>query len=1132
MVTEWSEITWRGLWLHATTARADLPYSFYIMNFVAVALLALGVYGFSELWDRYFDARFGRWIDKYLDVMEIFTKPLDRLLRRLIRATARRTAERLPLKYRDDSGAWRLLFHAGIALAVCFLALQFYSMASYAASTKGLHRTEVPFIIAGAVRAEWGCSWLRLQDGALPMRLASIPLPLANRTLSATYEDRKALCNVDDGAAIWSLARSVLWGRQITDGTAAELITGQPLNASALDDLVSAARSSSAFYVGLPLLFLNVLVSWSLWGPTGALLSAALTTFCPAHLAHTPLLTSDAPAVLLLHSTLWSLWATLHATSTLYLLITAITTAVLFGLLLSSGPLAALFIPAAILMLAIRLMSGFRQLARAVAFGSSRGWQWAQILRMSIASLLSVLALPTISGLVASAVAALPIRLIHEADDEEEAAWASAASRLAGPSSLCGGKRRRKKKSTKGRSKKGGSDAVVDPTSEPSPPLPPNDCFKSRGVAGPLLVSGCEYLAATTLVPKLLLVLSMQHAAAVAELTRSGGSSSEWGSPNDAGDGNALVYRSGVHAYRHEAYTDDEQVPPPLASLHLMIWLLKTSQVLMYLIILFILAACRTPIYSLLRSIGVPVMLSLFSRMLRFDTVAEWAKQRISRITQATAWNGQVDEEFDKLMDRHRKPKRASKKAESDKDDKEEDVAAASAAGDEQDNAEDDDPLPPVYSVMEWLATVPRHLYRTTPLWSLLSCYILLLSIGAPPPAGHRLLLGTYPTLHVALGCLGPISLDARVHNLSQPLLLIIVVLLSMTYGIETVSSHPNFLGYFSAIAGGTSHGHYHLLGDNLDQGQELPALKIWLLESGGVAGKIKGFTVNPGALVDEPAYLCYCGEDSPFARGIHARRLPARPHPECSVSMHEEFDYMPPRPSVDVCTPRSQAPLLLNSNSSDEGDFSVEGEGEDAATAEMNEEVVVEEEAVCSQSKDVAAQLARDVLLGHRQTSSSGRGNGRSMVSYDTEGSSSLEYDMQSLLLPGLYIIEANALHGLSSQLKGPWTDIAEYAYQALKHKQLHTTYLASPLRFGRLTAFLRKLRPIGSAGNSILVWRLTADEIEMVTEGEPAEVFPSAQLSPAVRSQQQQLLGSILQEVHEMYGDQRAEGQSRLPS
>ena len=467
MVTEWSEITWRGLWLHADHGSGRPPVSLYIMNFVAVALLALGVYGFPNCGTVTSTRALADGLTN-TSMSWKYSQAADRLLRRLIRATARRTAERLPLKYRDDSGAW-LLFHAGIGLAVCFLALQFYSMASYAASAKGLHRTEVPFIIAGAVRAEWGCSWLRLQDGALPMRLASIPLPLANRTLSATYDDRKALCNVDDGAAIWSLARSVLWGRQITDGTAAELITGQLSMQARLMIWYLQRAHRVPFTSVCCFFFLNVLVSWSLWGPTGALLSAALTTFCPAHLAHTashlrrarcttlctplygpcgPLCTPPPPSTF--HHRHYNSGA-IRPTPQL-------------------GTPAALFIPAAILMLAIRLMSGFRQLARALPLASSRGWQWAQILRMSIASLLSLLALPTISGLVASAVAALPIRLIHEADEEEEAAWASAASRLAGPSSLCGGKRRRKKKSTKGRSKKGGSDAVVDPTSESSPP--------------------------------------------------------------------------------------------------------------------------------------------------------------------------------------------------------------------------------------------------------------------------------------------------------------------------------------------------------------------------------------------------------------------------------------------------------------------------------------------------------------------------------------------------------------------------------------------------------------------------------------------------------------------------------------
>ena len=56
-------------------------------------------------------------------------------------------------------------------------------------------------------------------------------------------------------------------------------------------------------------------LSWHLWGAAGALLTAAISTFCPTLLAHTPLLTSDALAALLLQAVLWSFWTLLHARS-------------------------------------------------------------------------------------------------------------------------------------------------------------------------------------------------------------------------------------------------------------------------------------------------------------------------------------------------------------------------------------------------------------------------------------------------------------------------------------------------------------------------------------------------------------------------------------------------------------------------------------------------------------------------------------------------------------------------------------------------------------------------------------------------------------------------------------------------
>ena len=118
-------------------------------------------------------------------------------------------------------------------------------------------------------------------------------------------------------------------------------------------------------------------------------------------------------------------------------------------------------------------------------------------------------------------------------------------------------------------------------------------------------------------------------------------------------------------------------------------------------------------------------------------------------------------------------------------------------------------------------------------------------------------------------------------------------------------------------------------------------------------------------------------------------------------------------------------------------------------------------------------------------------------------------------MLLPGLYIVEANALHGISSAYKGPWTDSAELAYRMLVNRGLHDRRAASPLRFARLCATLRKLKPIHIAGHALLIWRLGPDELRLASDGEPAEVFPASALSPAVRKLQDRFLGRIMDAV-----------------
>ena len=53
---------------------------------------------------------------------------------------------------------------------------------------------------------------------------------------------------------------------------------------------------------------------------------------------------------------------------------------------------------------------------------------------------------------------------------------------------------------------------------------------------------------------------------------------------------------------------------------------------------------------------------------------------------------------------------------------------------------------------------------------------------------------------------------------------------------------------------------------------------------------------------------------------------------------------------------------------------------------------------------------------------------------------------EAEAALLPGLYCIEVNMLQGLHSFLPGPWTDMAESAYEALRQRGLHTSSTGVP--------------------------------------------------------------------------------------
>jgi hypothetical protein len=112
----------------------------------------------------------------------------------------------------------------------------------------------------------------------------------------------------------------------------------------------------------------------------------------------------------------------------------------------------------------------------------------------------------------------------------------------------------------------------------------------------------------------------------------------------------------------------------------------------------------------------------------------------------------------------------------------------------------------------------------------------------------------------------------------------------------------------------------------------------------------------------------------------------------------------------------------------------------------------------------------------------------------------------------PGLYCIGATMLEQVYSPVQGPWTPALEEHYQALRvFEPLFRAYASGPaarakleaemspekwkaardrflqLRFARLCDFLRARAPDANIGYSILIYRLSAEEVNAATGGPP---------------------------------------------
>jgi len=123
---------------------------------------------------------------------------------------------------------------------------------------------------------------------------------------------------------------------------------------------------------------------------------------------------------------------------------------------------------------------------------------------------------------------------------------------------------------------------------------------------------------------------------------------------------------------------------------------------------------------------------------------------------------------------------------------------------------------------------------------------------------GFRHILPVYPAVYVLAGGLGTVwCANRKWTKIAIGLLLAWLV-------VDSVSIYPDYLAYFSPVAGGPAQGYRHLVDSSVDWGMDLPGLKRWLDRH------------NPGNR--EPVFLAYFGTGDPDYYGIKSHRLPGRP--------------------------------------------------------------------------------------------------------------------------------------------------------------------------------------------------------------------------------------------------------------
>ena len=122
---------------------------------------------------------------------------------------------------------------------------------------------------------------------------------------------------------------------------------------------------------------------------------------------------------------------------------------------------------------------------------------------------------------------------------------------------------------------------------------------------------------------------------------------------------------------------------------------------------------------------------------------------------------------------------------------------------------------------------------------------------------GIRHILPIYPFIFVFVSKL--VNLKVK----KQRIFRIIILLLCLWYFVASIMIYPNYLAYFNELVGGPDNGYKYLLDSNLDWGQDLKGLKLWMDKNG-----INNISLG------------YWGKDNIELRGIKYRQVNCYPEP------------------------------------------------------------------------------------------------------------------------------------------------------------------------------------------------------------------------------------------------------------